>query len=79
MEPESSSPPLGIIFIDGDGRIMSIERGIPGSRERIRSPGPVRYVLEINYAEARTLQVGDRMRRIAPDATRQNPDNEGQP
>ncbi len=70
---------LAIIFIGADGRIMSIGRGIPDSRERIRSSGPVRYVLEINYQEARTLQAGDLMRRIAPDSARIKPGKEGQP
>jgi uncharacterized membrane protein (UPF0127 family) len=70
---------LGIIFIAGDGQIMAIERGVPGSRERIQSPGPVRYVLEINHKEARGLRVGDRMRRIVPAAPRSTPGRKGRP
>lgn len=58
---------LGIIFIAADGKIAAIARGAPGSLTRIVSPGPVQYVLEINYQEVKGLRVGDRMRRIAPD------------
>ncbi len=70
---------LGIIFIAGDGNIVAIERGVPGSRERIRSPGPVRYVLEINYQEARDLQVGDRLHRSVPAAPQPVPGRKGKP
>jgi uncharacterized membrane protein (UPF0127 family) len=70
---------LGILFIDRNGRITAIERGVPGSRARIRSPGPVRYVLEINHQEASKLQAGDRMRRIVPDSTPNKPGREGPP
>lgn len=70
---------LGIIFIADDGQIMAIERGIPGSRERIRSPGPARYVLEINYQEAQGLRVGDRMRRMPPAAARPISGGKGRP
>ncbi len=57
---------LAIIFVAADGRIAAIERGIPRSLTRISSPGPVQYVLEINYDEAGSLQVGDRILRVAP-------------
>ena len=54
---------LAILFIAADGRIMALERGIPQSLTRISSPGPVQYVLEINYEEIQGLQIGDRMHR----------------
>ena len=60
---------LGILFVAADGRIVAIERGAPGSLKRIPSPGPVRYVLEINYHEAIRLQTGDRMARMRPGST----------
>ncbi len=56
---------LAIIFVAADGRITAIERGIPHSLTRISSPGPAQYVLEINYHEARSLQVGDHIHRTA--------------
>ena len=55
---------LGIIFIAADGRITAIEKGMPQSLTRIPSPGPARFVLEVNHHEARQFQVGDRVRRI---------------
>ena len=54
---------LGIVFIGADGRISAIERGLPQSLKRIPSPGPTRLVLEVNYDEARNLEVGDRIAR----------------
>ena len=50
---------LGIVFIDAQSRIAAIARGWPQSLTRIRSPGPARFVLEINYDEALALRVGD--------------------
>ena len=52
---------LAIIYIAEDGRITAIEKGSPQSLNRIPSPGPVRYVLEINQTEARGLRQGDRL------------------
>lgn len=52
---------LAIIFIADDGRIIAIEKGTPGSLIRIPSPGPVRYVLEINPSDARGLRRGDQL------------------
>ncbi len=52
---------LAIIFIADDGRIAAIAKGIPQSLNRIPSPGPVRYVLEINQTEAQGLRRGDQM------------------
>jgi len=51
---------LAIIFVSPEGQIMSIEAGHPNSTHRIRSPGNIQYVLEINYAEADQLHIGDR-------------------
>jgi uncharacterized membrane protein (UPF0127 family) len=58
---------LAIIFVAADGQITAIEKGHPRSLTRIPSPGPVQYVLEINYKEAWGLQVGDRMQRMPPE------------
>jgi uncharacterized membrane protein (UPF0127 family) len=52
---------LGIVFIGADDRISAIARGLPQSLKRIPSPGPTRLVLEVNYDEARNLEVGDRI------------------
>ncbi len=57
---------LAIIFVAADGRITAIERGLPRSLTRISSPVPAQYVLEINYDEARSLQVGDFVHRGPP-------------
>lgn len=70
---------LGIIFVAADGKITAIEKGSPGSLTRISSPGPVRYVLEINYDESHSLQVGDHVQRIAPDALRPPTTAKGRP
>jgi len=51
---------LAIIFVSPAGQIMAIEAGHPNSTRRIRSPGHIQYVLEINYAEADRLRIGDR-------------------
>ncbi len=60
---------LAIIFVAADDRITAIERGIPQNLNRISSSGPVKYVLEINYDEARSLQVGDYIHRNTPAPT----------
>ena len=52
---------LAIIFISATGRIEAIERGLPGSTRRIRSPDKIQYVLEINYTEVDRLEIGDRI------------------
>ncbi len=65
---------LGIVFIAADGRIAAIKRGLPQRLTRIRSQGPARFVLEINYDEARDLQIGDLVDRSATGAaTRSSP------
>jgi uncharacterized membrane protein (UPF0127 family) len=51
---------LAIVFASPGGRIMAIEAGQPNSTRRIRSPDAIQYVLEINYAEADQLRIGDR-------------------
>jgi len=51
---------LAIIFASPGGQIMAIEEGHPNSTRRIRSPDNIQYVLEINYAEADQLHIGDR-------------------
>lgn len=51
---------LAIIFVSPGGQILAIEAGHPNSTHRIRSPGNIQYVLEINYAEADQLHIGDR-------------------
>ena len=53
--------PLAIVFISASGRIAAIEAGQPFSTQHIRSPDNIQYVLEIQPAEARVLQVGDRI------------------
>ena len=41
--------PLSIAFIDDGGQILSIQKMVPMQTETIyRSPGPVRYALEVN-------------------------------
>ncbi|MBL0712903.1 MAG: DUF192 domain-containing protein [Desulfosarcina sp.] len=55
---------LAIIFISADARIAAIEKGTPASLSRIPSPGPIRQVLEINFEEARGLQVDDSVQLI---------------
>ena len=56
---------LAIVFIDAESRIAAIARGLPQSLTRIHSPGPTRFVLEINYDEAAALRVGDLVDRTA--------------
>jgi hypothetical protein len=51
---------LAIIFVSPGGQILAIEAGHPNSTRRIRSPDTIQYVLEINYAEADRLRIGDR-------------------
>ena len=55
---------LAIIFFSPDGRIAAIEKGVPRSLTRVSSQGPVRSVLEINFTEARVLEIGDRLSSI---------------
>ena len=54
--------PLSIAFIEDTGRILSIQKMAPlQSRERYRSPKPVRYALEVNqgWFAKHNIGVGD--------------------
>ena len=54
--------PLDMLFIDDDGTIVGIAKDTtPFSEAIIASPGPVRYVLELNAgtAERMGIAVGD--------------------
>jgi uncharacterized protein len=56
--------PLDMVFIDADGRVTGVSPdAVPYSEDLIRSPGPVRAVLELNAGTARRLgiQAGDRV------------------
>ena len=55
--------PLDIIWIDGQGEVVGVSSGrIPASGEsqppRYYSPGPIRYVLEVNAGLAEELGIG---------------------
>ena len=39
---------LDIIFIDENKKIISIQEGVPESLRQVTSPGPAKYVLEVN-------------------------------
>ena len=61
--------PLSIAFIDDAGRILSIQKMVPfGTEARYRSPGPVRYAIEVNqgWFEAHGVVVGDVVRLELP-------------
>ena len=58
---------LAIIFAGADGRIEAIAKGVPASTRLIPSHDAIQYVIEVNYDEAGSLQVGDRITlRLAP-------------
>ncbi|MBU4530677.1 MAG: DUF192 domain-containing protein [Hoeflea sp.] len=60
--------PLDMLFIDDAGTIVGIaEDTTPFSENVIASPGPVRYVLELNAGTAgrKSISVGDRARHHA--------------
>ena len=49
---------LDMVFIRGDGRVVGIhENAEPGSEALIRSPGQVRYVLEVEAGTARSMGI----------------------
>jgi len=50
---------LAIVYITDGWRIAAIERGDPGNTASILSPEGIQFVLEINYAEAAPLALGD--------------------
>lgn len=52
---------LAILFVSSGGYVLAIEKGHPNSTRRIRSPDNIQYVLEINYAEAGRIRVGDQL------------------
>ncbi len=52
---------LAIIYIDKDGKIVSIRKGEPLSKELLSSIFPVRYALEINWKEASEISPGDKV------------------
>jgi uncharacterized membrane protein (UPF0127 family) len=59
---KDTSIPLSIAFIDDAGRILSIQKMAPFQTEaRYRSPGPVRYALEVNqgWFENHGVSIGD--------------------
>jgi len=56
--------PLDMLFVDGQGRIVSLhERAVPGSLETIGSGAPVRAVVELNGGTVARLGIkpGDRV------------------
>jgi uncharacterized protein len=56
--------PLDMLFVDGQGRIISLhERAVPGSLETIGSGAPVRAVVELNGGTVARLGIkpGDRV------------------
>lgn len=61
--------PLSIAFIDDSGRILDIQKMAPFREEaRYRSPGPVRFALEVNqgWFEKHGVVVGDFVRLELP-------------
>lgn len=57
--------PLDMLFIDKSGTVRAIaRRTVPLSEDRIGSPFPVRYVLEVNAGTAERLNIhpGDHVR-----------------
>lgn len=57
--------PLDMVFIHSDGVVAGIAANtVPLSQAIVASPGPVRYVLELNAgsAEREGIRVGDRVR-----------------
>ncbi len=51
--------PLDMLFINRHGTVVSVhERARPQSTELIRSPGPVRYVLELPAGTAGRFDIG---------------------
>jgi uncharacterized protein len=50
---------LAIIYIGDDLRVVSVQRGEPGSTATLPSGRPVRYVLEVNWDEGKGVNSGD--------------------
>ncbi|WP_310497150.1 DUF192 domain-containing protein [Sandarakinorhabdus sp.] len=61
---ENTELPLDLIFYSSGGRVISIGRGKPFTRELIPSGGVAAGVIELNLGEAQRigLQPGDRVR-----------------
>jgi len=60
---------LAIAFLDEDGRILDIQAMIPGEAGSLyRSPGPVRYVVEVNrdWVWSHRVSVGDTVVGVRP-------------
>ncbi len=53
--------PLDLIYLDAQGRVISIHRLRPYDRTSVRSPRPARYALELNagIAAQLNLKLGD--------------------
>jgi uncharacterized membrane protein (UPF0127 family) len=62
--------PLDLIYLDGQGRVISIHRLRPYDRTSVRSPRPARYALELNagIAQQLNLKLGDSI--TLPDSLR---------
>jgi hypothetical protein len=52
---------LAIIYIDKNGKIVSIRKGEPYNEQMLSSIFPVRYVLEINWKESLKIKTGDKV------------------
>ena len=53
--------PLAIIYIDMNGKIVSIRKGKPLNEQMLSSIFSVRYVLEINWEESLDIKPGDKV------------------
>jgi uncharacterized membrane protein (UPF0127 family) len=60
---ENTPLPLDLIFVGSDSRVVSIQRGVPFSRDLIDSGGIAARVIELNAGEASRigLKPGDRV------------------
>ncbi len=60
---ENTPLPLDLIFVGTDSRVVSIQRGVPFSRDLIDSGGIAARVIELNAGEAARigLKPGDRV------------------
>jgi uncharacterized membrane protein (UPF0127 family) len=68
--------PLDMLFLDADGKIVSIAADtVPFSESIIDSRGPVRFVIELNAGRAKALgiAVGDRAESVQIKASQINP------
>ena len=58
---KNTSIKLAIIYINTNGKIISIRKGRPYDESMLSSIFPVRYVLEINWKESLILKTGDKV------------------